>query len=401
LQTDIASVSTGQAAGLDIRVDPEFRLSAPPHRADELRGLEEEFRAEGILYPVVVWKGRGILLDGHVRYDFSQRFNKPLLPPIEKELPSREHAVLWIKENLLNRRNLTDDQRAIIADEIREERSALRKQEQRKRAADARWHPRARCESDDVSEPHSRSDSRAEVAREQKISERQLRNASDIRKKYPDLAKKVRDGQLTLLKALRAIRQEEIARKHASLQERQIKEIKGVYDVIVVDPPWPERRFGGVPLDYPVMSLDSIEREVGAKLAAHAHDDCHVFIWVTQPFLPVGFALIKNWGLEYGFTITWHKPRGMRPPGYPEYNSEFVIHACKGSPTFTDTKGFVTCFEAPRGDHSEKPDEFYEMIRRCTEGMRRLDMFNRRRIEGFDGWGYEAPENDAPERMSA
>ena len=74
----------------------------------------------------------------------------------------------------------------------------------------------------------------------------------------------------------------------------------------------------------------------------------------------------------------------------PKYNNEFVVYARKGPAAFIDTKAFMTCFDGKRADHSAKPEEFYAMVRRATAG-RRLDMFARRQIEGFESWGAEAP----------
>ena len=57
---------------------------------------------------------------------------------------------------------------------------------------------------------------------------------------------------------------------------------------------------------------------------------------------------------------------------------------------FVQTTGLTVFFQAPRGPHSAKPDYFYDTVRRITAG-RRLDMFGRRAMDGFDSWGYEAP----------
>jgi N6-adenosine-specific RNA methylase IME4 len=40
------------------------------------------------------------------------------------------------------------------------------------------------------------------------------------------------------------------------------------------------------------------------------------------------------------------------------------------------------------GAHSEKPDQFYEMVRECSPGPR-LDMFARRAHDGYDAWPAE------------
>jgi N6-adenosine-specific RNA methylase IME4 len=47
-------------------------------------------------------------------------------------------------------------------------------------------------------------------------------------------------------------------------------------------------------------------------------------------------------------------------------------------------------------EHSRKLDEFYQILCEHTVG-RRLDMYNRRRIEGFVPWGNQAPKAKAPQ----
>jgi hypothetical protein len=72
------------------------------------------------------------------------------------------------------------------------------------------------------------------------------------------------------------------------------------YCTIVVDPPWP---------------MVKIERDVRPNQVAF------------------GCA----WGLDYDFTMVWHKPGGFQPFGLPQYNCEFVLFGHRGPLMFLDT----------------------------------------------------------------
>jgi len=166
---------------------------------------------------------------------------------------------------------------------------------------------------------------------------------------------------------------------------------RGKYDVIVIDPPWEvtkierEARPNQVKqFDYETMNENEL-----AELAIPVANDCHVWCWATHKYLPMALRLVASWGLKYVCTFVWHKPGGFQPYGLPQYNCEFALYARNGSPKFTSTKSLPVCFSAARGKHSEKPEEFYDFVRRVTKG-KRLDMFNRRKIVGFKGWGNES-----------
>jgi len=200
----------------------------------------------------------------------------------------------------------------------------------------------------------------------------------------------VREGVASMSQAIQNIRREEVAADLSDISKRKAKVLAGLFDVIVIDPPWPMVKIerdvapNQVDFDYPTMD----EKEL-TEIKVPCADNCHVWLWTTHKHLPMAFRLLEAWGLKYVCTFVWHKAGGFQPFGLPQYNCEFAIYARRGTPSFLDLKNFMVCFDAPRGAHSEKPEAFYDLLRRVTGG-RRLDMFNRRQIVGFEGWGNEA-----------
>jgi N6-adenosine-specific RNA methylase IME4 len=176
----------------------------------------------------------------------------------------------------------------------------------------------------------------------------------------------------------------------------------GPFDCVIIDPPWNmqkidrEERPNQDAFDYPVMTEAELESFWANEIDANLSPDCHVFMWTTQKFLPVAIRLLEPWGLHYVLTMVWHKPGGFQPIDLPQYNCEFIIYARRGAPIFIDTKEFNCCFEAPRREHSRKPDYFYDLVRRVTGGSR-IDIFSREPRDGFAQYGNQSGKFAATE----
>ena len=92
-----------------LTIDPEFEGKIPSLREEELKQLEENILADGVVInPLIVWDG--VIVDGHNRYRILQKHPEIQFTTYEKQFPDRYAAIAWICKNQLGRRNLTQEQ---------------------------------------------------------------------------------------------------------------------------------------------------------------------------------------------------------------------------------------------------------------------------------------------------
>lgn len=165
------------------------------------------------------------------------------------------------------------------------------------------------------------------------------------------------------------------------------------YKTIYADPPWMERGGGvikrGADKHYPLMSSSAIQE---LPVRGLAEENCHLYLWVTNNFLPVGLTVMKAWGFRYITCITWAKDRiGLGQ--YYRGQTEQLLFGVKGVLPYRIGENGKraqgsTLITASRKKHSAKPIEARQIIERVSYAPR-IELFAREHIDGWDVWGNE------------
>jgi N6-adenosine-specific RNA methylase IME4 len=170
-------------------------------------------------------------------------------------------------------------------------------------------------------------------------------------------------------------------------------------EVLVADPPWnfkdklPGETRGAV-CRYQVQTLKQILRFPLPPIA----DTAILFLWRVSSQVEEAYAVCRTWGFVPKTEIVWNKTTklGLQHFGMGHYvraAHESCIVATRGSFKVSD-RSVRSTFGAAVGEHSEKPDAFFELVERLVGGAREgamCEMFGRKVRPGWHVYGNEIP----------
>lgn len=117
-------------------------------------------------------------------------------------------------------------------------------------------------------------------------------------------------------------------------------------------------------------------------------DNSVLFIWVTSPILEECFEVINSWGFKYKSSFVWDKIK-HNMGHYNSVRHEFLLIATKGSCQPDIQKLYDSVQSIERKGHSEKPEYFREIIEHIYTLGKRIELFARKPMKGWDVYGNE------------
>jgi N6-adenosine-specific RNA methylase IME4 len=164
------------------------------------------------------------------------------------------------------------------------------------------------------------------------------------------------------------------------------------YPLLYADPPW---RYDfsmtstrAIEANYPTLPLEEIcalpVSDLGAPTAV-------LFLWVPPAILEKGFAVIAAWGFTYCTGAVWRKDK-IGAGFYFRQQHEHLLVATRGDMPAPPPLGRPpSILDAPRREHSRKPDEAYELIEGMYPELPKIELFARGPARpGWATWGNQA-----------
>jgi N6-adenosine-specific RNA methylase IME4 len=163
--------------------------------------------------------------------------------------------------------------------------------------------------------------------------------------------------------------------------------------VVLADPPW---LFGdklpgktrGAQKHYPGMPAWQIARFPLPELS----DDSLLFLWRVGTHQEEAAMVMKAWGFKYCGEIVWLKKTST---GKKFFGMGRVVRGAhevcrigkRGNPKLK-SKAVRSVFEAQVGAHSAKPDAFYDIVEKLSDGPY-VELFARRHRDNWTSFGNQ------------
>ncbi|MGH1529633.1 MT-A70 family methyltransferase [Yersinia proxima] len=197
------------------------------------------------------------------------------------------------------------------------------------------------------------------------------------------------------------------------------------YQLIYCDPPWQygnKASNGAAVNHYRTMSLTDLKRLPVWSLTA---PDAVIAMWYTGNFNDEAKQLAEAWGFQvrtmkgftwvklnqlaedhinkalaagevndfYDFLTLLNTQSRMNGGNYTRANTEDVLIAVRGNGLERLNASIKQVVYSPLGEHSEKPWEVRHRLELLYGDVKRIELFSRKDLEGWDTWGNECEQS--------
>lgn len=343
----------------------------PLMHGEEFAELKADIATNGLREPIVLHPD-GSIIDGRNRHRACIETDTPMR---FKTWGGDGSLVSYVVSLNLHRRHLTSSQRAAIALEVLPK---LEEEAEQRMIAGKAPDPTEKI-------PGGQGEAREQAAKIFNTNGSYVSAAKSLRERAPDLFGQVKDGEITI----------PTARRELSARERRDapRLPEGKYRILYADPPWKysnrlDEAMAGTTTPethYPAMSIDDLCQLPIKKLAGN---DSVLFLWVTSPLLRECFEVVDAWGFQYKTSFVWDKIK-HNVGHYNSVRHEFLLICTRGSCTPDVKKLFDSVQSIERTEHSVKPEKFREIIDHIYPYGKRIELFARRKVSGWETWGNE------------
>lgn len=197
------------------------------------------------------------------------------------------------------------------------------------------------------------------------------------------------------------------------------------YQLIYCDPPWPygnKASNGAAVNHYGTMSLTDLKRLPVWSLSA---PNAVLAMWYTGNFNDEAKQLAEAWGFQvrtmkgftwvklnqlaedhinkalaagevqdfYDFLALLNTQSRMNGGNYTRANTEDVLIAVRGNGLERLNASIKQVVYSPLGEHSAKPWEVRHRLELLYGDVKRIELFSRKNLDGWDTWGNECVQS--------